>query len=161
MIPTRFPRYKSGRAIFLPPTPDNRKSCWSSVPRRSGKGTIARVLRSLLGPANVCGPTLASLAVNFGLWPLVGKSLAIVSDARLGGSTDSQVVVERLLSISGEDALTIDRKNLEPITVKLPTRLMIFSNELPRLGDSSGALAGQDDSAAVDAEVSTAGRIRV
>ena len=71
------------------------------------------------------------------------KSLAIISDARLGGRTDSQVVVERLLSISGEDALTIDRKNLEPITVKLPTRLVIFSNELPRLGDSSGALAGR------------------
>ena len=58
--------------------------------------------------------------------------------SRLGGRTDSQIVVERLLSISGEDALTIDRKNLEPTTVKLPTRLMVFSNELPRLGDSSG-----------------------
>ena len=112
-------------------------------PKRSGKGTIARVVRSLVGPANHCGPTLAGLGTHFGLWPLIGKSLGIVSDARLGGRTDSQIVVERLLSISGEDALTIDRKNLEPITVKLPTRLMIFSNELPRLGDSSGALAGR------------------
>jgi putative DNA primase/helicase len=47
------------------------------------------------------------------------------------------------LSISGEDALTVDRKNLEPVTAKLPTRLMILTNELPRLGDSSGALAGR------------------
>ena len=126
-------------------TPDTRQQKILLVigPRRSGKGTIARVLRSLVGPANVCGPALAGLATNFGLWPLVGKSLGIVSDARLSGRTDSQIVVERLLSISGEDALTIDRKNLEPITVKLPTRLMIFSNELPRLGDSSGALAGR------------------
>ena len=126
-------------------TPDTRQQKILLVigPRRSGKGTIARVLRSLVGPANASGPALAGLATNFGLWPLVGKSLGIVSDARLGGRTDSQVVVERLLSISGEDALTIDRKNLEPITVKLPTRLMIFSNELPRLGDSSGALAGR------------------
>ena len=74
---------------------------------------------------------------------LLGKSLAIISDARIGGRTDSQIVVERLLSISGEDALTIDRKNLEPVTCKLPTRMMILSNELPRLGDSSGALAGR------------------
>ena len=126
-------------------TPDTRHQKILLVigPRRSGKGTIGRVVRSLIGPANVCGPTLASLGTNFGLWPLVGKSLAIVSDARLGGRTDSQIVVERLLSISGEDSLTCDRKNLEPITVKLPTRLMIFSNELPRLGDSSGALAGR------------------
>jgi putative DNA primase/helicase len=112
-------------------------------PKRSGKGTIGRVTRALVGPANVCGPTLASLGTNFGLWPFLGKSLAIISDARLGGRTDSQVVVERLLSISGEDALTIDRKNLEPVTAKLPTRVMLLSNELPRLGDSSGALAGR------------------
>jgi putative DNA primase/helicase len=112
-------------------------------PKRSGKGTIARVLRALVGKENVCGPTLASLSTNFGLWPLLGKSVGIISDARLGGRTDSQAVVERLLSISGEDALTVDRKNLQPITCKLPTRLMIFSNELPRLGDSSGALAGR------------------
>jgi putative DNA primase/helicase len=47
------------------------------------------------------------------------------------------------LSISGEDALTIDRKNLEPLTCRLLSRLMIFTNELPRLGDSSGALANR------------------
>ncbi|MGA2032940.1 MAG: phage/plasmid primase, P4 family [Thermoguttaceae bacterium] len=126
-------------------TPDTRqqKILLTIGPRRSGKGTIGRVLRATIGKENVCGPTLASLSTNFGLWPLVGKSLAIVSDARLGGRTDSQIVVERLLSISGEDCLTIDRKNLVPWTGKLSTRLMIFTNELPRLGDSSGALAGR------------------
>ena len=112
-------------------------------PKRSGKGTIARILRETVGPANCCGPTLASLSTTFGLWPLLGKSLGVISDARLGGRTDSQIVVERLLAISGEDALTVDRKNLEPVTCKLPTRMMILSNELPRLGDSSGALAGR------------------
>lgn len=112
-------------------------------PKRSGKGTIARILRHTVGKENVCGPTLASLSGNFGLQPLLGKSLAIISDARLGGKTDSSVVVERLLSISGEDALTVDRKFQEPVTGKLPTRIMLLSNELPRLGDSSGALAGR------------------
>lgn len=112
-------------------------------PKRSGKGTIARVLRALIGPENVCGPTLASLATNFGLWPLLGKTLAIISDARLSGRTDGAIVVERLLSISGEDALTVDRKMQEPVTCKLDTRLMILSNELPRLSDGSGALASR------------------
>lgn len=112
-------------------------------PKRSGKGTIARVLRGTIGEANVAGPTLASLATNFGLWPLLGKSVAIVSDARLSGRADQAVVVERLLSISGEDAQTVDRKYAEPVTCKLPCRLMIFSNELPRLVDASGALAGR------------------
>jgi putative DNA primase/helicase len=112
-------------------------------PKRSGKGTIARVLRGLVGSDNVAGPTLAGLATNFGLWPLVGKTVAIISDARLSGRTDSAVVTERLLSISGEDAITTDRKCLEPITVKMSVRFMILTNELPRLGDSSGALVGR------------------
>ncbi|MFL5242384.1 MAG: phage/plasmid primase, P4 family [Gemmataceae bacterium] len=112
-------------------------------PRRSGKGTISRVIRGLNGAANVAGPTLSSLGTNFGLWPLIGKNLAIISDARLSGRTDTATVIERLLSISGEDALTIDRKNMAPITTRLPTRVLILSNELPNLRDASGALAGR------------------
>jgi phage/plasmid-associated DNA primase len=82
-------------------------------PTRSGKGTIARVLTALLGKGNVAGPTLASLGTNFGLSPLIGRPLAVVSDARLAGANFHQIV-ERLLSLSGEDLLTIDRKYREP-----------------------------------------------
>ena len=53
-------------------------------PKRSGKGTIARVLRKLIGERNVAGPTLSSLGGPFGLQPLLGKSGAIISDARQG-----------------------------------------------------------------------------
>ena len=112
-------------------------------PKRAGKGTIGRVLTGLLGAHNVAAPTLASLSTNFGLSPLIGKPLALISDARLSGRSDSSVVVERLLSISGEDSLTIDRKYLEPWTGRLPTRLVLLTNELPRLGDASGALVSR------------------
>ena len=111
-------------------------------PTRSGKGTIARVLAALLGQGNVAGPTLASLGTNFGLSPLLGKPLALVSDARLAGGNVHQVV-ERLLSISGEDLLTVDRKYREPWTGKLASRFLILSNELPRFGDASGAIANR------------------
>jgi P4 family phage/plasmid primase-like protien len=110
--------------------------------RRSGKGTLARVLARLVGAANVCGPTTSSLASQFGLQPLIGKSLAIVSDARFSGE-HMPIVVERLLCISGEDALTVDRKFLGSVTLKLPTRFMFLTNELPKLTESSGALAGR------------------
>lgn len=111
-------------------------------PKRGGKGTIARVLTALLGRHHVAGPTLAGMGTNFGLSPLIGKPVAIVSDARLGQDSSS-IVTERLLSISGEDTLTIDRKYREPWTGQLPTRIVILSNELPRLTDSSGALASR------------------
>jgi len=111
-------------------------------PKRSGKGTIARVLTRLIGASNVCGPTTSSLAGNFGLQPLLGKSLAIVSDARFSGE-NVQTVIERLLCVSGEDTLTIDRKHKTSVTMKLPTRFVFLTNELPRLNDASGALAGR------------------
>jgi putative DNA primase/helicase len=109
-------------------------------PTRSGKGTIARILASLVGSGNIAGPTLASLGSNFGLSPLLGKPLAVISDARLAGR-DGHQVVERLLTISGEDTIDVDRKFKDPWTGKLPTRLMILSNELPNFGDSSGVIA--------------------
>ena len=109
-------------------------------PIRGGKGTIARLLIKLVGKGNVAGPTLASLGTNFGLSPVLGKPLAIISDARLG-SAPSHTVVERLLSITGEDMLTIDRKYREPYSGRLPTRFVMLSNELPRFTDSSGAIA--------------------
>ncbi|MHC0434027.1 DNA primase family protein [Streptomyces sp. O3] len=109
-------------------------------PTRSGKGTIARILSGLVGEGNMAGPTLASLGTNFGLSPLLGKSLAVVSDARLTGR-DGPQIVERLLTISGEDTIDVDRKFKDPWTGKLPTRLMILSNELPNFGDSSGVIA--------------------
>jgi putative DNA primase/helicase len=112
-------------------------------PKRSGKGTIAKVLRALVGAENTANPTLASLAGPFGLAPLIGKPLAVIADARLSGRLDSGVIVERLLSISGRDPQTIDRKYLESWTGPLPTRFVLLSNELPRLSDASGALASR------------------
>lgn len=112
-------------------------------PGRSGKGTIARILKALLGDDAVVNPTLASLERPFGLAPLVGKILAIIGDARLGGGRDQAQIVERLLSISGEDPLSIDRKNRDPINVRLRTRVLLVSNELPQLYDSSGAIASR------------------
>lgn len=110
-------------------------------PPRSGKGTIGRVLHELLGPSNVAGPTLSSLGGEFGLQPLLNKMLATISDARLSSKGVNSVIIERLLSISGEDPLTINRKFLDPVTAQLPTRMMIMTNELPNLKDASGALA--------------------
>lgn len=126
-------------------TPDTRqqKILMMVGPKRAGKGTIATVLRELVGKANVAGPTLNSLTTPFGLAPLLGKSVAIIDDARLSGRTDGAVVSERLLTISGEGAISIDRKHLSAVEDKLSTRFVIISNELPQINDSSGALVSR------------------
>jgi putative DNA primase/helicase len=126
-------------------TPDTRlqKMLFILGRRRAGKGTITRILKELVGKQNYCGPTINSLTTDFGLSPLIGKSLALIEDARLSGRVDADTLTENLLSISGEGAVTINRKHRDPVTLKLPTRFVIVSNELPKIKDASGALAGR------------------
>lgn len=113
-------------------------------PKRSGKGTIARILTSIIGSQNVTNPSLSKLGSTFGLQELYGKTLAILTDARLSGRVDSVEVVEQLLSISGEDAKNIDRKYKDALTnVKMGARFMLMANEIPRFKDASGAIASR------------------
>jgi putative DNA primase/helicase len=112
-------------------------------PPRSGKGTIAHVLERLIGKDNIAAPTLASLGDTFGLQPLLGKSLAVISDARLSGRNDIAQIVENILRITGEDAVTINRKFLPPLSTHLGIRMMILTNEVPDLRDASGAAASR------------------
>lgn len=112
-------------------------------PKRSGKGTVTNVLTELVGSGNVASTTFAALGESFGLENLLGKRMAIIPDARLSGRTDTAAVAERLLSVSGEDQQSVNRKNRPRITTKLRTRFLIGTNELPHLPDSSGALPGR------------------
>ena len=127
----------------LSPDTTQQKILFIVGPKRSGKGTIARVLAALLGRDSVAGPTISSLSEQFGLEPLITKPLAIISDARLGARTNKATLTERLLSISGEDRMTVPRKFKLAWTGQLPTRLAILTNELPNFPDGSGALAGR------------------
>lgn len=112
-------------------------------PPRSGKGTIARVLTELVGVNNACAPTLKGIGGEFGLQPLIGKQLAIVSDLRLGAKTDQAAVAENLLRISGEDMVTANRKYKKAWSGRLAVRFLIMTNEMPRFADASGALANR------------------
>jgi putative DNA primase/helicase len=111
-------------------------------PPRSGKGVISAILRKLVGWHHVANITTSGLASQFGLSGLIGNPLAIISDARFSGH-DVQGAIERLLNIVGEDPIQIDRKHRDPINIKLPTRFVIVSNELPCLPDSSRAISAR------------------
>lgn len=111
-------------------------------PPRSGKGTIGWVMEQLLGGREeVAHPTLRKLGDSFGLAPLLGKALAIIGDARITGETKS--LVETLLTVSGEDAVSVNRKNKAEVQVRLGVRFVVLSNEEPDLRDDSGAMANR------------------
>lgn len=110
-------------------------------PSRSGKGTIADMIDALMGPSSVESFTLKSLAGEFGLQNLVGKSVMIAADSRSAmKAEDMQTAIERLLSLSANDKVIINRKNKTPLSMRLGVRPVIMSNELPAFMDSSNAI---------------------
>lgn len=109
-------------------------------PRRSGKSTLLRILRAMVGDDNVCSPRLTTLGEPFGLMGLLGKRVAICPDAHVGHGDNALGVLEILKGISGEDAIEVMRKHLPPITVRLNVRFALAVNELPRFGDGANAL---------------------
>lgn len=107
---------------------------------RSGKGVLARVLGALVGRGQVAAPTLSAFSTPFGLSTLVDRPLAIIGDVRSSSRIDMQVVIERLLSITGEDEMSIDRKYRGAWLGRVDARVMMLSNELPWFRDASGAI---------------------
>ena len=111
-------------------------------PRRSGKGTINKVLVALLGQHNTVAPQLEELCDTFGLQPWLGKLLASFTDAR-APERNRSAVVSQLLRIVGGDTITVNRKNKESWNGYLPTRIVIYSNEVLQLTENSNALTGR------------------
>lgn len=111
-------------------------------PRRSGKGTINKVLVALLGQHNTVAPELGELCDTFGLQPWLGKLLASFTDAR-APERNRNAVVSQLLRIVGGDTVTVNRKNKEAWSGYLPTRIVIYSNEVLQLTENSNALTGR------------------
>lgn len=127
-------------------TPDTslQKALLIPGPKRSGKGTIGRIMGKLVGEANTVAPSLNSLGrSDFGLEPLLAKQLAIVSDMRLSSRTDEAAVAENLLRITGEDRVSVNRKHRSALEVTLRARFVVMTNEVPKFADRSGALVSR------------------
>jgi putative DNA primase/helicase len=111
-------------------------------PRRGGRGTIGRLLRGLIGDENYVGAKLRGMSRQFGMQSWIGKKLALFPDVRTDGLGIDRMstISETLLTVTGEDSIDIERKYLGAWNGQLTTRVVMFSNELIRFQDDSGAL---------------------
>jgi putative DNA primase/helicase len=109
-------------------------------PSGSGKGVIAATLIKMVGEDAVACPAVAALATNFGLQNLTDKKAAIFQDARFGRD-NLEIILERLLTLTAGDRLSVPRKFLPDWTGRIPARVTVVSNELPTLPDTASALS--------------------
>src|SRR5258708_26076095 len=100
-----------------------------------------RVLFSLLGKENTVSPDLNELKEQFGKQQLINKKAAFFTDERLRGDTSS--VVRWLLKLSGEDDVSLPRKNKINWEGRPAVRLWISSNLTPSFDDASGVIASR------------------
>lgn len=109
--------------------------------KRGGKSIVGDIMRELVGDLNYTGTSLESFADDDTLDAMRGKTVAFSGDtARNLNRNKLDGVVERLKKISGGDALDFKRKYKSRMSCKLPTRITLSSNHVPRLFDDSGAL---------------------
>lgn len=110
-------------------------------PPRSGKSTIGKMIEDgLIGERNAQSTPSYELENNFGLASLIDKTLAIIPDARFMNNSKQSIATERMLSISGEDSITVDRKFKKSWKGRMKLRFLIFANEVPKIVDASGAV---------------------
>jgi putative DNA primase/helicase len=107
----------------------------------SGKGTVSRVLKNLVGEANVAAPKLARLGKGFGLAGLLNKTVAILADAHLGDPKQAEAVLDAILGITGKDPVDVERKFKDDLSnVTLRVRFTMAVNMLPTFPDPSMAI---------------------
>jgi putative DNA primase/helicase len=114
-------------------------------PPRSGKGTIARLIKALVGSEAYKGTSVSVLGDTFGMAELINARVAVLPDIRLSsaGWGRADAAMERMLAISGEDVMSVNRKNQKYWNGTLRVKFILMSNHLPAFEDDSGAFASR------------------
>ncbi len=111
---------------------------------RSGKGTIAKILESLLGLDSYFGVSLYSLSNRFGLDGLQAARVMCVHEVSELDSKEGERCVQVLKTVLGQDRIDIDRKGLSMVrNVVIPAKAMMQTNEMPRLPNKGQGLSSK------------------
>jgi putative DNA primase/helicase len=111
--------------------------------RRSGKGTLAKVLEKIVGEENFAGMQVDNFSQLFGLEAILAKKVTCFPDVRMKMLHWRAVagMVVKLLSITGEDKIDVAQKYQRSANSRLSTRLVMMSNESLDLKDETGVVA--------------------
>lgn len=100
----------------------------------NGKGVFFEIIELMLGRENVSHLPLAAFGDRFALAPTLGKLANMSSES----SADLTAFGENVLkSYTAGDAMTFDRKYREPVECVPTAKVMIATNDLPRIEDKT------------------------
>ncbi|MGH6670740.1 MAG: DNA primase family protein [Xanthobacteraceae bacterium] len=107
---------------------------------RGGKSTVLRVLTDLVGRANTHSPSIKELSGRFGLWGCLGKSLITITDMDIDSRTEIGNAATSIKAITGEDMISVERKNKDPWAGLMAGRIWLAANGLPDFGSHASAI---------------------
>jgi putative DNA primase/helicase len=103
---------------------------------RNGKGTMLRIIRRFLGNQNVSGESLHGLLeTRFATAQLYGKLANIDADL----SKESLKNTGLLKKLTGDDAISAEKKFMPPFTFINYAKLIFSTNEIPQTPDETDA----------------------
>ncbi len=102
-------------------------------PGGNGKGVVCAVLTALLGAENVSAVALDDFGNDFTFAQTFGRLANISTEI----GNPEKVAEGRLKAVVSGDALTLNRKHKDVLSVRPTARLMFATNERPRFRDRS------------------------
>ena len=104
--------------------------------RANGKSTYLDMIKTLLGPANVCALDLKELGDRFKTALIAGR-LANIGDDIGSEFIPDPAIFKKLVS---GDPVNAERKGQDPFDFTPYAKLLFSANDIPRIKDKSGAV---------------------
>jgi len=103
----------------------------------NGKSTLIELIISILGGQNISNVSLQQLASNrFATQPMIGKILNAYGDLDI----DSIKQTGMIKQIISHDSISVEKKNKDAFSTKIPIRLLFSANHLPDMPNADQAI---------------------
>lgn len=103
-------------------------------PGNDGKGTLEKLLVSLVGPKNTASLKVDEFSDRFAISTIEGKALVVGDDVQAGSYlADSS----KFNSVVTGDTVMVEKKNKQPYTTNLTPTIVQSTNEMPRFKNNT------------------------
>ncbi|SFJ93808.1 hypothetical protein SAMN04488498_101407 [Mesorhizobium albiziae] len=126
--------------VLMPKKNRERKLLFVIGPPDSGKGTLEQIVRVLIGAESIAALNMGDFADTHGLENIVGRRMALVTDARLSDKAEMSKLISACLNLTESNPYSINPKGKQKIALIPEMDVMVYGNEALELLDRTGAI---------------------